>query len=250
MTTTPPPPPPPGGPGQNPSFGRMPADGPQPRKNRKRTLLIAMLSVIGVAALAAVGYFVVLPATGLTAGGDSNDDAAAQEPASTSPKPTPAPSISASEEPEETRPSVTMASAVPSPKSSASASAAPTPEPGESEESFPLEGDLGLSQPITELDCTDQYVVFYASSFVPEMYESEIQSALDANPGAEYVRSFGSCTTLNQMSDHDTFIYSVYSGPYDSLSEACAVSASSSTPDSYVKVLSSGIDPDDAVQSC
>lgn len=250
MTNTPPPPPPPPGPsGPTPSFGQLSADGPGPGKRRKRKngVLITILSVIGVAALAAVSYFVVLPATGLMASENSSDDVVVNETpsANASPKSTPAASApEAPEEPGEAKPSVAMASAVPSRKPSASPSPFPTPDTEEAS----LEGDLGLSRPITELECTDQYVVFYASSFVPELYESEVQGALETYPGTEYVRSLGSCTTLNQMSDHDTFIYSVYSGPYDTLSEACSVSASSA--DSYVKVLSSGVDPDDAVKSC
>lgn len=252
MTNTPPPPPP-GPSGPAPSFGQLSADGPGPGsgRKRKRTLLVTILSVIGVVALAAVSYFVVLPATGLMANETSNGEPVARKSTSPSPQATPAPtqSPSASGEPEEAKPSVAMASAVPSRKPSASPSPSPTPEPSESSDpSSPLEGDLGLSTPITQLDCTDQYVVFYASSFVPELYGSEVQGALDTYPGTEYVRSLGSCTTLNQMSDHDTFIYSVYSGPYDTLSEACSVSASSA--DSYVKVLSDGVDPDDAVMTC
>lgn len=110
-------------------------------------------------------------------------------------------------------------------------------------------GDLGLTSPLRPVGCTGQFIVVYHSSVIPSAYAQDVQTNLESHPGSKYLVTLGSCAALNRMSEAGTLIYTVYGGPYDTLTQACV--AASRFPDtSYVKVMDAATLPDQAVRPC
>lgn len=70
-------------------------------------------------------------------------------------------------------------------------------------------GDLGLSTPITRPDCDGSYAAFVYNATSPGQYASEIATALANNPGASYLRTDQSCSSLRQSLNGNP-IYAVY----------------------------------------
>jgi len=96
-------------------------------------------------------------------------------------------------------------------------------------------GDLGLATPISTPACDSSWVVFLGSAVTPGAYEEEIAALLDAHPGASYLLTEGSCSSLRQRVDGN-LIYAAFTGPYASQAAACQARIAVGG-DSYVKVL-------------
>lgn len=83
-------------------------------------------------------------------------------------------------------------------------------------------GDLGLTTPITHPACNGSYAAFVYNATTPGAYTSEISAALARHPGAAYLRTDQSCSSLRQDLNGNP-IYAVYF-PGD-LAAVCAVKA-------------------------
>ena len=84
-------------------------------------------------------------------------------------------------------------------------------------------GDLGLSTPISTPSCDGTTVTFVYNAVSPGGYPSEISSALAQFPGASYLRTDQSCSSLKQ-SQNGNPIYAVYY-PGTSVTDTCATKA-------------------------
>ncbi|WP_312870586.1 serine/threonine-protein kinase [Gordonia asplenii] len=83
-------------------------------------------------------------------------------------------------------------------------------------------GDLGLPTPITRPTCDGTYAAFVYNATAPGAYASEIAAALAQHPGASYLRTDQSCSSLRQALNGNP-IYAVYF-PGD-LATVCAIKA-------------------------
>lgn len=83
-------------------------------------------------------------------------------------------------------------------------------------------GDLGLSTPITRPACDGGYAAFVYNATAPGQYATEVATALANHPGASYLRTDQSCSSLRQSLDGNP-IYAVYY-PGD-LTTVCATKA-------------------------
>ena len=88
-----------------------------------------------------------------------------------------------------------------------------------------VNGDLGLGVPMTSPACDGTWVVFLGAATDPAAYESDVQTLLDANPGAQYTLTQGSCSSMRQSLPDGTLIYTVWTGPYADQAQACAARA-------------------------
>ncbi|MEJ9078691.1 serine/threonine-protein kinase [Gordonia malaquae] len=86
-------------------------------------------------------------------------------------------------------------------------------------------GDLGLSTPITVPACDGQSILIVYNATTPGQYEQEIGAALAANPGAKYLRTDNSCSSMRQAYDDGSPIYAVYFEG-SSVAATCAKKAS------------------------
>jgi serine/threonine-protein kinase len=101
---------------------------------------------------------------------------------------------------------------------------------------------LRVSAPISQPPCDGTGIVVLGSAVVPGKYESEIQRLLNANPGANYLRTDHACPSLRQVSDAGTPIYAVYRIGGRTQFEVCsAVRAAGG--DAYGKWLDMTTDP-------
>ncbi|MFT3663332.1 MAG: serine/threonine-protein kinase [Gordonia sp. (in: high G+C Gram-positive bacteria)] len=84
-------------------------------------------------------------------------------------------------------------------------------------------GDLGLSTPISDPPCDGRTVAFVYNATTPGAYAQEVSNALAQFPGASYLRTDQSCSSLRQSLDGNP-IYAVY---YEgsSLSDTCSTKA-------------------------
>jgi serine/threonine-protein kinase len=80
---------------------------------------------------------------------------------------------------------------------------------------------LNVSTPISQPACDGTGIVVLSNAVTPGRYDAEIQRALDAFPGASYLRTDHSCPSLRQVSDRGTPIYAVYRPAGRTLSEVC-----------------------------
>jgi serine/threonine-protein kinase len=99
----------------------------------------------------------------------------------------------------------------------------------------PSPGDLGLSTPISSPPCTGGFAVFVGAAVNPSNYRQDVRRILTAHPGAEYLLTAASCSSLARTSGGND-IYAVYHGPFDTLRDACAQQRRSGG-DSYVRRL-------------
>ncbi|WP_161894715.1 serine/threonine-protein kinase [Gordonia spumicola] len=85
-------------------------------------------------------------------------------------------------------------------------------------------GDLGLPTPMTVPSCDGRTIVIVYNATTPGQYSQEISSALASNPGAKYLRTDNSCSSMRQAYDDGSAIYAVY---YEgsSLADTCATKA-------------------------
>jgi serine/threonine-protein kinase len=207
----------------------------QPSANRSRG--------VGGWLVAAVALVVVAVLTGVILGGlgPSGDRGNAAAPTTTAdPTQPPAPSPA-------TGPSTptTGATTPPSTPTSAAPTAPSTAPP--TAPSQPAPGDLGLGTPISRPACDSSWVVFLGSATDPATHRSRVADLLAAHPGASYLLTEGSCSSLRQRLDGN-LIYAVYRGPFPSQAAACAAKDQAGG-DSYVKKLDDTT-PADQLWSC
>ena len=86
-------------------------------------------------------------------------------------------------------------------------------------------GDLGLSVRLTRPACDGTGIVVLFSAIDPAVYAAEVQEALDANPGAAYLRTDQACSSLTQASEAGDPIYAVYRVGGTTQSAVCAAVA-------------------------
>ena len=86
-------------------------------------------------------------------------------------------------------------------------------------------GDLGLSVPMTRPACDGTGIVALFSAVNPAAYAAQVQQALDANPGAAYLRTDQSCASLTQATEAGDPIYAVYRVGGTGKPEVCGVVA-------------------------
>ncbi|GEE00824.1 hypothetical protein nbrc107696_12700 [Gordonia spumicola] len=87
----------------------------------------------------------------------------------------------------------------------------------------PASADLGLSTPISRPPCDGRTILIVASVTTPGEYAQGVARALADNPGAEYLRTDESCSSLRQSLNGNP-IYAVYFEG-DSLADTCALHA-------------------------
>jgi serine/threonine-protein kinase len=101
-------------------------------------------------------------------------------------------------------------------------------------------GDLGIpGVAMTRPACDGSYVLMVGSAISPAFYQRDVTTALDTYPGASYLRTDQTCSSLRPDLDGNA-IYSTYFGPYGSVAEACA-ERWRGPADAYVKVLSTTV---------
>jgi serine/threonine protein kinase len=108
--------------------------------------------------------------------------------------------------------------------------------------------DLGISTPISTPLCDGRYIVIVGSAMSEDTYAADVQRFLDEHPGAEYLHSPSTCTSLRPFDDDGTDIYAAYYGPFTTSQEACARKAETGG-DAFVRVLNNTTPPEDVV-SC
>ncbi|MCF6389357.1 serine/threonine protein kinase [Mycobacterium sp. MBM] len=101
---------------------------------------------------------------------------------------------------------------------------------------------LNVSVPISQPDCDGSGIVVLSNAVTPGRYDAEIQRALNAFPGASYLRTDHSCPSLRQVSDQGTPIYAVYRPAGRSQSAVCS-EVRRTGGDAYGKWLDSTTDP-------
>jgi len=105
-----------------------------------------------------------------------------------------------------------------------------------------LEGDLGLTQPITRPGCDNRYITLIGGVVTADAYATQVQATLDQYPGSNYLRAELVCSSLRARAADGTPIYIIYFGPFSTASEACTARAFGPA-DAYVKILDNVADP-------
>ncbi len=83
-------------------------------------------------------------------------------------------------------------------------------------------GDLGISGASAYAPpCDGRYIVVLQSVTVPP-YDVAVSQVLRRSTDASYFRTAGTCRSLRWNTDDGGVIYVVYTGPYDSVTEACS----------------------------
>jgi serine/threonine protein kinase, bacterial len=82
-------------------------------------------------------------------------------------------------------------------------------------------GDLGLGTPMSTPLCNGQGIVVLGNVTTPGQYESGVQRLLNLHPGASYLRTDQSCSSLRQTDDEGDPIYTVYRPAGTSQREVC-----------------------------
>ena len=99
------------------------------------------------------------------------------------------------------------------------------PETSEATDSAPRRatGDLGLATPISTPPCDGSTVTVVFNAIRPGRYVDDVSDALRRHPGASYLRTDQSCSSLKQAENGNP-IYAVYL-PGSSLADTCATKA-------------------------
>lgn len=114
--------------------------------------------------------------------------------------------------------------AVPAPSTPAIAPGEPVtvvPDDAPVAGAVPGGGDLGLAQPIANLDCDGGFVTMVAAAVNPDSYEDEVAALLAKYPGSRYLRTDQSCAIMAPTTTAGDAIYQVYYGPYSNSTDAC-----------------------------
>lgn len=85
----------------------------------------------------------------------------------------------------------------------------------------PPNHDLGLAIPLSHPPCDGQAVVILGSVITPGRYAEGVQRLLDLHPGASYLRTDESCTSLRQATEEGNPIYAVYAPGGRTQDEVC-----------------------------
>lgn len=105
-----------------------------------------------------------------------------------------------------------------------------------------VDGDLGLSVPMSRPACDGTGIVVLASVITPGQYAQGVQRALNVHPGASYLRTDQACPSLRQATESGDAIYAVYRVAGRSRADVCgAVRAAGG--DAYGKWLDTTTDP-------
>ncbi len=104
------------------------------------------------------------------------------------------------------------------------------------------DGDLGLATPMTVPACDGTGIVVLANATEPTSYRAEIAQYLAAYPGASYLRTDRSCSSLRQATEAGNPIYTVYRVAGRTPTEVCAA-VRSAGGDSYGKWLDATSNP-------
>ncbi|MGX5653458.1 hypothetical protein ACWKWC_01635 [Geodermatophilus nigrescens] len=97
-----------------------------------------------------------------------------------------------------------------------------TSEPTEQDSPVSPSGDLGLTAQISQPACNGQWVVFVGAATMPGRYAADVSQLLETHPGAEYLLTDGSCSSLRQRLDDGGLIYAVYVGYFADQAAACS----------------------------
>lgn len=103
-------------------------------------------------------------------------------------------------------------------------------------------GDLGLQIPMTRPACDGTGIVVFASLITPGQYARDVARALDAHPGAAYLRTDQSCPSLRQAMPNGAAIYAVYRVAGPTRGDVCAA-VRAAGGDAYGKWLDTTSDP-------
>lgn len=114
-------------------------------------------------------------------------------------------------------------------------------------ESGSTDGEISVSKPMATPACDGTPIVIYASAVTPGRYSADIQAALDAHPGASWVRTDRSCSSFAQATGAGGPIYAVYQA-FPSVSAACAEVAA--VGDSVGRRFLDNGSPSTSVYSC
>lgn len=113
----------------------------------------------------------------------------------------------------------------------------------------PASVDLGLSTPMSSPPCDGSGIIILRSAVDPANYARDVRQALDANPGARYLRTDRSCPSLSPVDANGNAIYAVYQHAGRGKAEIC--SALGRAPSgAYAKILDTTTDPTQATVSC
>jgi hypothetical protein len=111
--------------------------------------------------------------------------------------------------------------------SAATAGAGPAPAPAApAAPAGAVQGDLGLSVPMTKPACDGTGIVLLFASVTPSTYAQEIQQALDEFPNSSYLRTDQACPSLTQATAAGDPIYAVYRVAGPNAASVCAAVAS------------------------
>jgi len=103
-------------------------------------------------------------------------------------------------------------------------------------------GSLAVSVPMSHPACDGTGIVVLGSAVTPDRYQADVQRMLAANPGASYLRTDESCSSLRQTTDAGNPIYAVYRVAGRTTQEVCnAVQAAGGA--AYGKWLDNTTDP-------
>lgn len=80
---------------------------------------------------------------------------------------------------------------------------------------------ISVSQPMSMPACDGTPIVIYASAVTPGRHAADVQAALDAHPGASWVRTDRSCSSFTQATADGGPIYAVFRS-FGSVGAACA----------------------------
>ena len=108
--------------------------------------------------------------------------------------------------------------------------------------------DLGLATPISTPPCTGGLVLIVKSATEPGRYRADVAAALARRPGAGYLLTAATCSSLAPRDPAGNAIYAVYLGPFDSVRAACAARTGVGG-DSYVRRLDD-VTPPGTIISC
>ena len=99
--------------------------------------------------------------------------------------------------------------------------AAPAPDAQPAPDTGTTDGEISVSKPAADPPCDGTPIVIYASAFTPGRYAQDVQAMLDQYPGASWVRTEDSCSSLNPRTESGDPIYAVYR-PFETEAAACA----------------------------
>jgi serine/threonine-protein kinase len=136
----------------------------------------------------------------------------------------------------------TSASTAPAPTAGAP-TAEPTTVPEPQIPTTPQSDDLGLAVPISQPSCDGRWIVLVGATTTPGQYAAGVGTLLQSHPGAQYMLTQGSCSSLRQSLPDGSAIYAVYFGPFSDAAAACAKRTEAGDR-AYVKLLDNSTPPE------